>query len=51
MKRINHPNILKAYEILQNEGYFYLVLEYCKDGDLFIKLKNCDYKMEESHAS
>ena len=31
----NHPNILKAYEIFEDESYFYIVMERPERGDLF----------------
>ncbi|KAF8006315.1 hypothetical protein BT93_K0571 [Corymbia citriodora subsp. variegata] len=32
--RINHPNIIRLYEIIEAPGKVHLVLEYCKGGDL-----------------
>ena len=34
----DHPNIMKIYEFYQDEKCFYLISEYCNDGDLFDKL-------------
>ena len=31
----NHPNILKAYEIFEDEDYYYIVMERPEKGDLF----------------
>ena len=31
----NHPNILKAYEIFEDESYYYIVMERPERGDLF----------------
>ena len=31
----NHPNILKAYEIFEDETYYYIVMEKPERGDLF----------------
>ena len=31
----NHPNILKAYEIFEDESYYYIVMERPLKGDLF----------------
>ena len=32
---LNHPNILKSFEIFQDETYYYIVMERPENGDLF----------------
>ncbi|GLD94645.1 hypothetical protein PINS_up003269 [Pythium insidiosum] len=34
MRQIDHPNVVKLYEIKKTEKHMYLVLEYCAGGDL-----------------
>lgn len=34
MRKLNHPNILKAYEVMETQNNFYIVLEFCKKGGL-----------------
>jgi serine/threonine protein kinase len=34
MKKFNHPNILKLYDVYNTEKHFFLILEYCEDGNL-----------------
>ena len=34
MKKLDHPNILKLYDVVKNNGSVYLILEYCNSGDL-----------------
>ena len=34
MKKLNHPNIIKCYETFLLNGNYFLVLQYCNDGDL-----------------
>ena len=31
---MDHPNIVKLYEVYENEEYLFLVMEYLKDGDM-----------------
>jgi calcium-dependent protein kinase len=31
---LDHPNIIKYYELFENEKYIYLVMELCQGGDL-----------------
>jgi len=38
MKRLNHPNILKLYEVYENDEQFYLVMELVKGKELFDKI-------------
>ena len=50
MKTLNHPNILKLYDVIHdpNENVIYLILEYCKKGD-FYKFLN-KRALKEKHA-
>ncbi len=34
MKEMNYDNIVELKEFLEDEDYFYMVLEYCDGGDL-----------------
>jgi calcium-dependent protein kinase len=36
---IDHPNIVKLYEIFTDTYSYYLVSEYCDGGELFEKIK------------
>lgn len=38
MRRLNHPNILKLYETLEDSGSWYLVTELCCGGELLSRL-------------
>jgi serine/threonine protein kinase len=46
MKNISHPNIVKLYDVIYEEDSMYLILEYCKNGDLSKYLKNRPLKEE-----
>lgn len=39
LKNLNHPNIIKAYEIYEDSMKFYIALEYCEGGSLYTKLR------------
>ena len=38
LKTLDHPNILKVYEFLDNENYYYVVEELCTGGELFERI-------------
>ena len=38
LRTINHPNIVKFYEKIEEKHRYYLVTEFCEGGDLFTKL-------------
>ena len=35
LSELNHPNIIKIYKIIEDEKYYYVVMEYCEEGELF----------------
>ena len=39
MITLTHPNILKLYEVFEDERYYYLIIEKCNGGELFKKIK------------
>lgn len=51
MKEITHPNILHLYEYLESKTNYYLVLNYCNQGDMENYMKNRSIKyFEEGEA-
>lgn len=38
LKGLDHPNILRVYELVEDPQRYYLVMEYCQGGDLFSRL-------------
>ena len=45
MKSLNHPNIVKLYDVINDNGKIYMILEYCNGGDLskYIRKKKTCY--------
>jgi calcium-dependent protein kinase len=39
LKALDHPNILKVYEYFEDDEKYYIVMEYCKNGDVFGRLE------------
>ena len=51
MKKIKHPNIIHLYELLESTNNYYLIIDYCKDGDFKkFMIKNKFKWMEEWDA-
>lgn len=53
LRSFDHPSIIKLYEFYQDEKCFYLISEYCENGDLFNLIQNADYddKLEETQVA
>ena len=49
LKKCRHQNIIRFYEFLETDNNYYLVMEYCKDGDLSSYLKKFG-TLEENEA-
>ena len=50
LKKLNHPNIIKIYDIIENSKNFYIIMELANNGELFkyiVKKK----KLDEVEAS
>jgi len=39
LKTCNNDNIIKLYDIKKTSNNFYLIMEYCNEGDLMVYLK------------
>ncbi|KAF8087893.1 hypothetical protein N665_0564s0028 [Sinapis alba] len=50
MKLINHPNVVRLYEVLASKTKIYMVLEFAMGGDLFHKIKSYDGRLKEDGA-
>ena len=50
MKILNHPNIVKIYEILENDDNYYISMEYVSGGELFNYIVK-NKRLDENEAS
>ena len=46
LKKLDHPNIMKIYECYVDDEYFYIISDFCDQGDLLGKLEKLG-KMNE----
>ena len=51
LKIAQHPNIIRLYEIFENEKYIYIIMEYCGGGDLFSYIEKRGFQLKESRAA
>jgi 5'-AMP-activated protein kinase, catalytic alpha subunit len=46
---VRHPHVVQLYEMIENNDYLYLIMEYCSGGELFQHIvKNRRLKEEEA---
>ena len=50
LNKLNHPNIIKIYEIKEDKNNFYLIMEYYSEGDLYKFISKYN-KLNEEDAS
>ena len=51
LKIAKHPNIIKLYDVYENEKYIYIIMECCPGGDLFSYIEKSDFKLKEERAA
>ena len=51
LKIAKHPNIIKLYDVFENEKYIYIIMEYCAGGDLFSYIEKRGFKLKEERAA
>eukprot|EP01084_Bolivina_argentea_P125194 221844_1 len=42
LKKLDSPNIVQLYDLIETKKYLYIVMEFCKGGELFDKIANLD---------
>ncbi|CAI9098311.1 OLC1v1034934C1 [Oldenlandia corymbosa var. corymbosa] len=50
LKKINHPNIIRLHDMIEETGKIYIILEYCKGGDLFVYIQQRQGRIPEATA-
>lgn len=49
MAQLNNPNVVRLKQVIQSSKHYYIIMEYCKDGDLEKHLeKNPETSEEEA---
>ncbi|CAJ1427408.1 unnamed protein product [Effrenium voratum] len=50
LKMLDHPHIVKLYEHFEDKKYMYMVMEYCRGGELFDRLLEVGHFTENQAA-
>jgi calcium-dependent protein kinase len=51
LKSLDHPNIIKMFDMYQDDINYYIVIEYCSGGELFDRVKNNSDGFSEKEAA
>lgn len=46
LQNLDHPNIIKIYELIEDENFFYIVTEFIPHGNFLQKILNFEHKNE-----
>ena len=38
LKRLSHPNVIKIHKIFEDEKRYYIIMEFCENGELFNRI-------------
>ena len=50
LKNLDHPHIVKLFELYQDQKYYFLVTEYLSGGELFDRIKSLNHFSEKQAA-
>ena len=50
LKSIDHPNIIKIYDLYEDDSFLYFVIEYCSGGELFDRIQKISTFSEKQAA-
>lgn len=51
LKISQHPNIIKLYDIFENQDTIFIIMEHCAGGDLFSYIEQRNYRLPEHKAA
>ncbi|CAK72533.1 unnamed protein product (macronuclear) [Paramecium tetraurelia] len=51
IKKLDHPNIIKLFDVYNDEHHIYLVKEYCEGGNLIQRLQNEESNLNKTHIA
>ena len=51
LKIAQHPNIIRLYDVFENEKYIYIIMEHCAGGDLFTYIEKRGFQLKENRAA
>ena len=51
LKIAQNPNIIRLYDVFENEKYIYIIMEFCGGGDLFSYIEKRGFQLKESRAA
>ena len=46
MRKLDHPNIIKLYEVYEGKDHIYMVMDLLEGGEIFGKIMNDKYFSE-----
>ncbi len=50
IKQLNHENIVKVYDVFENNEYYFIIMDYCEGGELFDYIVKKERLKEEEAA-
>ncbi|GAA0180956.1 non-receptor serine/threonine protein kinase [Lithospermum erythrorhizon] len=50
LKKVDHPNIIRLHDMIEEYGKMYIILEYCRGGDLSMYLQKRQGRIPEATA-
>lgn len=50
LKNLDHPNIVKLFELFQDNKNYYMVTEYLSGGEMFNRIKSLNHFSEKNAA-
>jgi calcium-dependent protein kinase len=51
LRKVDHPNIIKLYEIFEDKKYYYIIMEFLTGGELFEKITDEEFDVTEKDAA